>query len=88
VAAAGRGRLVRQTRELRRASTQASYDEKKRKKSRAGFIDFFRRVLPVVVALRTRSRKTCRNSCRNASTGTTQYYRTPTAGFQIAAGRM
>jgi hypothetical protein len=44
-------------RELRRAGTQASYDEKKRKKSRTRFIDFFRRVLPAVVALRTSSRK-------------------------------
>lgn len=75
-------------RELRRASTQASYDEKKRKKSRTAFSDFFRRMLPVVLTHRLQSRKTCRENWPRFERCPTQYYRKPTAGFQIPAGRI
>jgi hypothetical protein len=60
---------------------QASYDEKKRKKSHDAFSEFFSS------RIAGRSRASDMKAAKLAAfrTATTQYYRTPTAEFQIAA---
>jgi hypothetical protein len=68
VAAAGRGHRATGTRELRRASVQPSYDEKKRKKSRAAFSDFFSAVMTGRVrVLRAKPAKLAANRRRDDS---------------------
>jgi hypothetical protein len=70
-----------ETWDARRACTNPSYDEKKRKKSHIASGDFFPQTLPIT--LRLDALKAAKLPAIEGAM--TQHYRTPTSEFQIAA---